>query len=656
MTAVKFRAGKFMVKGTLTPNHDNGTITVGFPFNKTLLAEIKSFEGARWNPEKKKWSIKDSPRNHFQLQYLMGENPYARYDLPLINFVSNRQLYNHQGDLAAHGLTRKCGIWAAEMGTGKSLSAIEVMEASGEKDWWWIAPKSALRSVQLEFSKWKSKVMPRIMTYEGLVKELKNWTPGKKAPKGVIFDEASKLRNPTAQRSQAAMELANGIRKDHDGFVILMTGTPAPKNPADWWFLCEIACPGFLKEGTYEKCKQRLGVVEMKESIQGGVYPQLVTWKDDENKCVTCGQLPSAPCHDPIAIVTGEHGEYHAYAKSVNEILNLYERMSGLVVVKLKKHCLDLPEKRYEIIRVEPTPSVLRAASLIQAKCSTVIQAMTLMRELSDGFQYSEERSGTRPCSLCKGKKVITAPLVDRAIEVTEENLSELSKRYPNGDLEIGDMFVLPDAIAEYTEEVSTELVTCPNCEGDGTVETFKRTVETVPCPKDDIVKDFLDQFDDVGRTVFFGGFSGSVDRLQTICLSQEWEVIRVDGRGWEASWGKVDELDMLRLFQETSNTKAPPRIAFVGQPSAAGMGLTLTASPMECFFSNDFNGESRWQAEDRIHRPGMDVNRGATIYDIVHLPTDEVVLNNLQKKKTLQSLSMGDLQSVLASATGRKL
>jgi hypothetical protein len=43
-----------------------------------------------------------------------------------------------------------------------------------------------------------------------------------------------------------------------------------------------------------------------------------------------------------------------------------------------------------------------------------------------------------------------------------------------------------------------------------------------------------------------------------------------------------------------------------------------------------------------------MDVNRGATIVDLLHLPTDAYVLDNLQKKKVLQAATMGELQMFL--------
>jgi hypothetical protein len=60
-------------------------------------------------------------------------------------------------------------------------------------------------------------------------------------------------------------------------------------------------------------------------------------------------------------------------------------------------------------------------------------------------------------------------------------------------------------------------------------------------------------------------------------------------------------------------------------------------------------------QSEDRIHRPGMDVNRGATIIDIFHLPSDQKVLENLRKKRDLQAMSLGDFVEGLNREGERK-
>ena len=86
------------------------------------------------------------------------------------------------------------------------------------------------------------------------------------------------------------------------------------------------------------------------------------------------------------------------------------------------------------------------------------------------------------------------------------------------------------------------------------------------------------------------------------------------------------------------------PRICFIGHPQAGGMALTLTAAPTMIFFSNSFSGEDRIQSEGRFHRAGMDVNRSAKIIDLMHLPTDHLVLTNLQKKRKLQSLTLGEV------------
>ena len=75
-------------------------------------------------------------------------------------------------------------------------------------------------------------------------------------------------------------------------------------------------------------------------------------------------------------------------------------------------------------------------------------------------------------------------------------------------------------------------------------------------------------------------------------------------------------------------------------------MAVTLTASCEEVFFSNDFNGESRSQAEDRGHRPGMDLNKGLLITDIYHLPSDAAIHTNLKEKRRLENMSMGNFQA----------
>ncbi len=607
---VKLKAGRYRVPVTLI--YDGDRIAVKFKYNKLLIAEIKAMEGSKYHgyddPTKKFWSIANSHRNAFQLAYLQGHDPYSRFDVEIIKHDYQRPLYEHQKEFSDFVLTVHQRIIAGEMGTGKTLAAIEIMERSGfpGTDWWYIAPKSGLKAVEREFRIWKSMVHPKMMTYEKLTKTMKEWTDGTKAPRGVFFDESARAKNPTAQRSQACKILADGIRDDYgdDGYIVLMSGAPAPRSPADWWHQCEIACPGFLKEGSQMKFKKRLAIIVEKESERaGGVYPHLEAWRDDEKKCNICGKYSGDEIHKTdVESVMTDGEKHHVFKQSKNEVAFLYERMKGLTLVKFKKDCLDLPEKQYRLIELKPSQKIINIAKSILSTATTTISGITLLRELSDGFQYQKVEDGTEICKICVGGGNIIDPLDNSA------------------------------------------RVVCDGCGGKGTRKKFKRIAEQIECPKEEALRDLLDEMNDVGRIVVYAGFTGSVDRCVQICQACNWSTIRVDGRGWQNSEGL--EGDPLDIFQDQLDKY--PRVAFIGQPGAAGMGLTLTASPVIVYYSNDFNFESRIQSEDRIHRPGMDKNRGATIIDFIHLPTDTLVLDNLLKKRKLQAMTLGEMAAVL--------
>lgn len=649
-----------------------------YGFNAALTEELKSMEGTQFHgyaeaPNRdlvlsifksdKVWSVADSQRNRFQLDFLQGKNPYKRWDEflkhpPLIKFT--RPLRKHQCELATHGLTVHYGIWAAEMGTGKTLAAIEVMERSGAH-FWYVAPKSAIRAVQREFQIWGMKNPPTLMTYNELVKRMKDWKDGDRCPQGVFFDESQKIKTPSAQRSVAAKELADGIREDwgDDGYVILMSGSPAPKSPVDWWHQCEVAYPGFLKEGTVNKFKFRLGLHETKDSFAGGQYAEHLTWLDDARKCKHCGKFEKDVEHSNV----NPDVQFHEWEASENEVERLYRRMRGLVVVKFKKDCLDLPDKQYRVIKCPIMPSTIRSAKLISGQTGSVAKSLILLRELSDGFQYVEVEDGEKVCELCNGK----CTREDFKIRPEFEAIYEETGLPPNSpeDQDLSDA----DYRAKYYDRV---VGPCSHCAGRGQVTNYRRDSKRIPCPKDDAFKDLLDEHDDVGRLVVYAGFTESVTRCVEIAQSEKWAVIKWDGTGIkvydpdggqirirssrppQSSSSEVNSMDSqgavdpLTLFQE--DFKRFPRVCFIGNAGAAGTGLTLTASPSICYYSNSFNAEDRIQSEDRIHRIGMDTNRGATIIDLVHLPTDAYILANLKKKRDLQDISMGELSSILES------
>lgn len=627
---VLFKVGNVELRGKLF--FSDRRIALSFKYNKILLEEVKSMEGRKWHPEEKMWSVAHTPRNIWAIRYLTGQNPYKHYNQTPPDFEFSRRTskgsllaaYSHQCHMVSAGLTFRQMIWAAEMGTGKSLSAIEMSERSGLSEWLWVGTGSSIRSTNIEFEFWKYLLKPRVITYDSL----HTLVGSGYVPQGIIFDEAHKLKSHTTRRTQSAITIASEMRiKNSNPYVILMTGTPAPKNPVDWWALCEIACPGFLKEGDPFKFSRRLGVhTEMSNSI-GQIFPKLVGWKDSDRKCDICNHYEDDHIDGMSPVPSIDH---HEFTPGVNEVEKLYRRMKGLVLVKLKKDCLDLPEKVYRVIRINPTQDLLRVSNMITRGAPSAVSALIKLRELSDGFQYKEEKTGQMTkCPTCEGRGKVF------------EYENETEERV--GDMPEGQNVQFTESLLKKTE------IDCFNCSGLGEVPAYARSVKTMSAPKVEVLKELLDEFEQDGRLVVFAGFQGSVDLICDAVTEKGWRWIRVDGRGWHTSLTGHPDLhkssQLLGIFQNPDAFE--DKIVFVANPGSGGVGLTLTASQAVVFYSNTFKSDDRMQAEDRIHRIGT---KGATIIDIYHLPSDEHVHNNLKRKKELQDMTLGEVQAAMSS------
>jgi hypothetical protein len=597
-----------------------------------LKDEIKSMRGSKYhgydeeNP-RKIWSVDDCQRNRFQLGFLLGEDVYAWFDRDVITHEYRHPLKPHQCDLSDSGLTYHYQIWASEMGTGKTLSAQMVMEKSGINHWWWVGPKSSLPNMRREFKKWGfnfDEITVEWMTYEELTCRMDEWGPGDFLPQGVIFDESSRCKTDTSQRAKAAQMLANLIREKYGftGFVIEMSGTPSPKSPLDWWSQCEIAWPGFLKEGSRKALEKRLAFTQKQSFVDGITVDKRIGWKDDERKCAICGEFAELGPHELDGITDPK--DYHAFQASENEVAYLAERLKGLVIVKMKKDCLDLPDKRYRRVICKPTSSTLRVAKALHEAAPNTITGLTWLRELSDGFQYKEVKDGTLACPHCP------------------ESSGKVDEWFLPGDEDR--VFGAIDMLdAELVARLQKRSTACPRCGGDKIIDKMVRIAREVPCPKDKALKADLETCEETGRIVIFAGFTGAVDRVQKLCQKEGWNVVRCDGRGFQVTDPKGEVIcqggdDALAFWADMSNE----RVAFDAHPESGGMSLTLVESRMAVFWSNTFKPDYRSQAEDRIHRMGMDLNLGCEIVDYIHLPSDSRVLQVLQQNRQLELMTLG--------------
>jgi hypothetical protein len=609
------------------------------PFS--LKNELKAMKGSRWegydeeNP-RKIWSVEDCQRNRFQLAWLMGQDVYDWFDREVVKHDYSGLVHKrlgptdampHQAEMTDAWLTYHYQIWAAEMGTGKTLAAQMGIERSGVNHWWWVGPKTSLPNMKLEFEAWGfdfDKITIEFMTYDALTTRMDEWKTGDFVPQGVVFDESSRVKGDTSQRSRGAQLLADEIRKKYqfEGFVLEMSGTPSPKSPLDWWSQTEIAWPGFLKEGSKKALEQRLAFIVQKE-YDSGVFPKRIGWKDDEHKCDVCGQLEAEGPHTLDGDT--EPDEYHEFVPSANEVAYMYERLKGLVIIKHAKDCLNLPDKRYRRVICKPSSSVLRVAGALSQAAPNTITGLTWLRELSDGFQYKEIKDGESSCRHCP----------EACGKVDEWYLPDNEdKKYTAIDM----------LDHELVAKLLKREVECPQCKGTGKVPKMIRISNEVPCPKDLAWVRDLERCEENGRIVGFAGFTGSIDRMVKLTRSEGWCVVRCDGGGWEVSDHKGEIItrngeEALRYWSDMSKNA---RVAFIAHPESGGMSLTLTESRMSVFWSNSFKTEFRAQAEARIHRLGQ--TRGVEIVDYCHLPSDHKVLDTLLDDRRLELLTLGEV------------
>ncbi len=605
--------------------------------------EEKDFNGLKrqsWN-----WSIRNTERNMTQLLYMMGGDPYYNWDQDMISReeldarVSKKNgwdfdPYDHQFELAQFAATYHHCIFGAEPGTGKTLAMFMALEYLN-RDWnfkegdiWYIGPKSATRSLPLELEKWRSGLPIKVDTYNGLVSTLLEWEPGMKPPRAIIFDECQRLKTITSQRTIAAKHIANSMRMEYgmDCLILGMSGTPAPNTPCDWWAQCEVMAPGFIKEGSVWQFKSKLQLVEQRENLQqGGTYPHIVTWWDDEAKCGLCGALESDPRHVSKSKNEKDINAHHCYRASENRIEELHQRLNGLVMIKLKKDCLDLPDIQYITQRVRPTKDQFRLYKMAKDKEDIPIKMLNEFRKISDGFDYVfvDNPEKLIDCDRCKGEGEYNIP------------------KMLDGDME-------NTATHEYEDDIKQ----CPKCKGTKEMLAKKRDVRAIPTAKDEALSELMDTYYDVGRLVVWAGFQASIDKLSELCRQKQWHVLKADGRGWFGITPHGDPCnpdDLLKAMDQSHPEfkmlkNAYPRIVVVGHPEAAGTAVTFTAAPAAIYYSNTFKGEDRIQSEQRIHRAGMDLNRACVIYDLVCLPADLLVVAKLKKKRNMERMSMGVL------------
>lgn len=359
-----------------------------------------------------------------------------------------------------------------------------------------------------------------------------------------IVDESTRIKNLTAKRTKAVIELGKlAIAR------LILSGTPMPKSPVDLFAQFEFLKPGGALLGT--------------NSVRAftAQYADLLTPDDQEYQAIL-RNLAGKSRGLPQVVRKDERG------LPMFRNLDILATMIEPHVFRVKKEdCLDLPNKVYTPIYFDMTN-----------------KQRAIYEELENeyAYHYDDSETGT-------SEDMEFVPIAART----------KMKQVTSGFINVyGD----PELLAP---------------EDNPRMEVFKDLTETIVDTSDD-------QF------IVWAMFD---EEIKQIC-----DIMEKLGVNYAVYNGSTPQARREEIIDEFQAGKIR---VFIGNPAAAGIGITLTAANKAIYYSCSYDNELRLQSEDRCHRIGSTGSivegregRFVTYYDLICERTiDEDIVRSLSNK-----------------------
>lgn len=159
--------------------------------------------------------------------------------------------------------------------------------------------------------------------------------------------------------------------------------------------------------------------------------------------------------------------------------------------------------------------------------------------------------------------------------------------------------------------------------------ESELRRIDEARHPRLDVLRELL--LTVPRKAIVWAKYDIDVDEIAALCRKARLSFVVYDGRT-----SAEDRQLAISRFQDGDAQ------FFIAKPTAAGMGLTLTAADVVIYYNNGYSLSKRLQSEDRAHRIGQE--RPVLYYDIVARDTvDEKILEALRRKRVLAAMVTGD-------------
>lgn len=183
------------------------------------------------------------------------------------------------------------------------------------------------------------------------------------------------------------------------------------------------------------------------------------------------------------------------------------------------------------------------------------------------------------------------------------------------------------------TANILTRLLRLSQITG-GHITDDDGVTRTISKAKLDALSDIIDSvISEDKKLVIMARFVPELDDIQELLEKKKIGYAVVRG-------GVKNRDDEIHRFQYDDKCRV-----FIGQISAAGLGITLTSASTMVFYSLDYSMSNFEQAKARIHRAGQK-EKCHYIYLTCKGTVDRKVLNSLRQKKNLAKMMVDDYRS----------
>lgn len=381
-----------------------------------------------------------------------------------------------------------------------------------------------------------------------------------------VLDESQRFKNPKAIRTVEMIKRRRRFPRRR-----ILSGTPVTKAPFDVFSQFQFLDPAILRTESYTAFK-----TEYADMLPADHYLvkklQKGAWAKKDGSPTT--RVPQIIARDSEGLPV---------YRNLEKLQRLISKHSYRV---LKKDCLDLPDKVYDVVPFDMTP---RQAEVYQRMERD--RRAELIRVIGGLEAAARKHDISLEDALLAGRELVVQNKL-----VAMAKLQQITCGYLK--LEDGEV-----------------------------VRMFKKVMDN---PRNVALMSVVE--DTEGQMLFWAPHRDKVEQIIE-CLRAGYPdemIVRYDGQV-----KKTERMKGIDDFQEGKS-----RFCVLNQASGA-TGITLTAGETAFYYSDSFNWEHRAQSEDRNHRIGT---TSARYYDLMAIGTvDETIARSHSAKKAIADFITGD-------------